>query len=305
MASGAISRRQLLRWSALGGVVVLGGGVALFELVDHSVLPGHQQLVTLLGDCEVSVPSMSFSPLGPSESGTFFSRARNQTVGYTIAYPPGHVRGDALPLIVVLHAFGANHTNALSGMSLAQALALRADGQPLAPMAMVAADGGGGYWNPHPGDNPMAMVVDELIPICQGRGLGQLPQKIGTMGISMGGYGAVLLAEKVPEMVSAVAAISPAIWTSYPEARAANAGAYASAQDFVSNDAVTHAGALAGIPLRIASGEEDPFHAGVEALARALPAGATVHFSKGCHTPSFFTAQEPPSLAFLAAHLSE
>jgi len=273
-------------------------------LVDHSVLPGHQELLTVLGDCDVPAPSTSFLPSGPHQSGTFFSRARNQTVGYTVAYPPGYQTGSHLPLVVLLHGFGANHTDVLSGMSVPQAPALRVDGKALPPLAMVAADGGTGYWNPHPGDDPMAMVIDEVIPMCQRMGLGRTPQKIGTMGISMGGYGALLLAEKYPHVFAAVAAISPAIWTSYGQAQAANPGAYASAQDFASDDAVTHADALAGIPVRVASGNDDPFHPGVEALARVLPAGSSVHFSKGCHDGSFFAAQEPPSLAFLAEHLS-
>jgi pimeloyl-ACP methyl ester carboxylesterase len=124
------------------------------------------------------------------------------------------------------------------------------------------------------------------------------------MGISMGGYGALLLAERYPHVVSAVAAISPAVWTTYAQARAANASAYASAADFAADDAVTHAGALNGIPVRVASGDSDPFHPGVESLARALPPGSIVDFSPGCHTGAFFTAQEPPSLSFLAQHLA-
>jgi pimeloyl-ACP methyl ester carboxylesterase len=123
------------------------------------------------------------------------------------------------------------------------------------------------------------------------------------MGISMGGYGALLLAEKYPKLISAAAAISPAIWTSYAQAQRANAGAYASGEDFERDDAVTHADALSGLPVRVASGDDDPFHPGVEALARALPSGSIGSFSKGCHTGSFFTSQEPPSLAFLAHHL--
>ena len=39
------------------------------------------------------------------------------------------------------------------------------------------------------------------------------------MGISMGGYGAIVVAERYPALVRAVAAISPAIWTTYAEAR--------------------------------------------------------------------------------------
>ena len=44
-------------------------------------------------------------------------------------------------------------------------------------MALVTADGGGGYWNPHPGDNPQAMLTDELIPMCQRKGLRRRPSE--------------------------------------------------------------------------------------------------------------------------------
>lgn len=67
---------------------------------------------------------------------------------------------------------------------------------------------------------------------------------------------------------------------------------------------VTHAAALVGRPVRVASGYGDPFYPGVQVLARALPAAAVVDFGPGCHDGSFFTAQEPPSLAFLAGHLA-
>jgi pimeloyl-ACP methyl ester carboxylesterase len=204
----------------------------------------------------------------------------------------------------MLHGFGQNHTTALSQMSPAQAMALQVDGRPLAPMAMVTVDGGGGYWNPHRGDDPLAMVIDELIPMCQSLNLGRHPQKIGTMGISMGGYGAILLAEKHPDLISSVAAISPAIWTSYSEAHASNPGAYASPAAFAAGDAITHVSSLVGKPVRVASGNDDPFHPGVQALAEVLPRSAVVEISAGCHTDSFFSSQEPPSLLFLSQHLA-
>lgn len=77
---------------------------------------------------------------------------------------------------------------------------------------------------------------------------------------------------------------------------------------FAAGDAVTHAAALAGVPVRVASGYDDPFYPGVRTLARALPRNpggvrAEVYFGSGCHTGAFFNAQEPPSLAFLARHL--
>jgi enterochelin esterase-like enzyme len=298
-------RRLFLRYTLASVAAVAAAGAAGFELVDHGVLPGKAELDRLDGTCSAPPADLAaYAPPGPSVSGTFYSAARNRTVGYTIAYPPGHRPGARLPLIVMLHGSGADHTSALSGMTPAQALALRVGGRPLAPMAMVTVDGGGGYWNPHPGDDPMGMLTRELIPMCRRRGLGAAPHRIGAMGVSMGGYGALLLAEKHPRLIAAVAAISPAVWTTYAQAKSVNAGAYASAADFAADDAVTHAAALAGLPVRVAAGYGDPFYPGVRALASALPAGAVVDFASGCHDGPFFTSQEPPSLAFLASHLS-
>jgi enterochelin esterase-like enzyme len=297
------TRRHALTM-AVGGVAVgLAGSITGVELVAHGVLPGKTWLDTFDGACAAPGPALEFSPHGPSVSGSFASRARQREVGYTIGYPPGHRSGDELPLVVMLHGFGGDHEDALVGMSPAGAVALNVDGEPLPPMALVTVDGGNGYWTPHPGDDPMTMVVDELVPLCQRLGLGRPPQRIAAMGISMGGYGALLFAEKFPSLFTAVAAISPAIWTSYGQADAANPGAYASAASFDANDAVTHTATLAGRPVRVAAGYDDPFFPGVQALARALPAGATTYFGGGCHTSPFFLQQEPLSLAFLGQHL--
>src|SRR5665213_1141138 len=149
--SSAVTRRHLLRWIAGSvGVVVVAGATGL-ELVSHGILPGGQLLDEIDGACSLPAPRLSFDAVGPSESGSFYSSARQRHVGYMIAYPPAHRLGDSLPLIVMLHGYGQNHANALVGMTSAQALALRVNGEALTPMAMVTVDGGNGYWNPHPG----------------------------------------------------------------------------------------------------------------------------------------------------------
>lgn len=296
-----IDRRRFLA-GGLGGLVVIAAGG--YELVEQGVLPGKDRLDQLLGACSVSGPSLTFAHEGPSYSGSFYSTARGRTVAYTIAYPPGHDRGSELPLVISLHAFGGNHASGLGGISLARALAASHAGRALRPMAAVAVDGGGLYWNPHPSDNPMAMLVDEVIPRCQKLGLGRSRGAIATIGISMGGYGSLLLAEKHPQLISAVAAISPAVWTTYAQARAANADAFASAADFASDDVITHAPALAETPVRVVSGNDDPFHPGVVALAAKLPSSAIVDFTAGCHDDDFFASQQHQSLSFLGEHLA-
>lgn len=298
------SRRRMLG-TGLGGLAAVAvAGAGGLELVARGVLPGQQALDRLDGACSAGGPSPVFGPAGPSTSGSFYSRARRREVGYTIAYPPGHGPGSALPLIIALHPFGGNHQRVMTGLSLAQALALRVNGRALPPVALAAADGGPGYWNPHPGDDPMAMVTQEFVPLCQRAGLGRGRRRLATFGISMGGYGAILLAEKFAGLFSAVAAIGPAIWTSYSQARSVNPGAYASAQAFAAADAVSHAPALATVAVRVACGQSDPFCPGVRALARVLPPGAAVEIARGCHSFSFFSSQEPPSLEFLARHLT-
>ncbi len=112
----------------------------------------------------------------------------------------------------------------------------------------------------------------------------------------MGGYGALLLAEKHPGLIGAAAAISPAVWTTYAQARSANAGAFASAEDFASDDVITHASALTGVPVRIASGTDDPFHPGVVALAKALPRSTIVDITQDVMTARSSLASSPHRL---------
>jgi enterochelin esterase-like enzyme len=303
--STGLTRRGVLRLGLGGLATLVGGGALGLELVDRGVLPGRTLLDRLDGACDVPVGDVSYGRPGPQYSGWFASRARGRRVGYTIAYPPGHGPGSRLPLIVALHGYLGDHTNALAGgSSPARTLALRLGGIPLAPVAVVTVDGGDGYWHRHGTDDPLGMLVDELIPRCRRAGLGRPPQRVGVVGISMGGYGALLLAEQNPRMIRAVAAISPAIWTSYDQARTANAGAFSSAADFAAHDVVGHASRLRGVAVRVAAGRDDPFYPAVRTLVRALPAGAGVELSGGCHTGAFFAAQEGPSLAFLAAQLT-
>ena len=314
-SSSEVSRRHLLRWTLTGAGALVVGAVAGGELVDHGVLPGKQYLDQLDGACSLPAPALYDGELGVTLSGRFMSVARGREVGYSLAYPagfvPGTTAGDDLALIVMLHGYGGSHLDAFVSMTPAQAATqVYGDVAAVAPVrryadaAVVTVDGGGGYWNPHPGDDPMAMVIDELIPMMRARGLGRPARGIAVMGISMGGYGALAMAEHYPSMFRAAAAISPAVWTTYEQARAANAGAFASAATFDAYDVITHARSLGHVAVRVASGIDDPFHPGVVELIKSLPAGAETYIGSGCHTTPFFLSQEPAALAFVSRHLN-
>jgi S-formylglutathione hydrolase FrmB len=242
-----------------------------------------------------------FSGPGTNVSGSFWSRFRRRRVGFTIGYPEGSSPGSKLPVAIYLHGFRGDHRSAVSGYSPAGAATLAND---VRRIAIATVDGGQGYWHPHPGDDPMSMVIEEFIPLLHRHGVGGSPGRVALLGTSMGGYGAIAMAEHHRGQFAAVGAISPAIFDTYNWAHYVNPGAYWSAADFAQFDAITHAGALSGLPVRVASGTDDPFHPWVADFARVLPAPGYVTFPPGAHTGSFFAGQTGPSVRFVAGHLS-
>ena len=97
---------------------------------------------------------------------------------------------------------------------------------------MVAVDGGGSYWHKRAsGEDSGAMVLDELIPMLAAQGLDT--SRVGFLGWSMGGYGALLLGARLgPARTAAICAVSPALWTS---SGAAAPGAFDGADDYAAN----------------------------------------------------------------------
>ncbi|MBV9951611.1 MAG: esterase, partial [Acidimicrobiia bacterium] len=103
-------------------------------------------------------------------------------------------------------------------------------------------------------------------------------------GWSMGGFGALRLAETDRGWMRATAAFSPAI---------------------ASGDAVfSDVARLAGSELGVWCGDDDPFrHATQELVDRCRPEPAVVSFSPGGHTRNYWNDHTLAALRFLAAHL--
>lgn len=289
-----ISRRALLAAGAGSVVLLAAGGVGL---VEAGVLPGRAQLDDALG-WDGGAGTIPDVVVGPVESGSFRSTARRTTVGYSVLRPPGHT--GALPMAVVLHGKDADHTSAVTDLHYDSYLAAAvAAGVP--PFALVTVDGGSTvYWHRRAnGDDPVTMITTELLPIAARHGL--RTDRIGLTGWSMGGYGALLIAEQLGSTrVSTVAALSPAIFTDYSSS---SAGSYDSEADFAANDPRRFPSRLASIAVRIDCGTDDPFAAQAQRMRAALSPAPAGGMSRGAHTSSYMTRMLPGQLEFLGQHL--
>ncbi len=238
---------------------------------------------------------------GPLVSGSFQSRYRHTEVGWSVAYPPGnHPR--PLPVLVVLHGRGGDHNTAFgSSLHLDHYLA-DAVAHGVRPFVIASVDGGDHeYWHPRRGTDPAGMVVHEFLPLLARRGLDV--RRIGLLGFSMGGYGALYLAERLGRArVAVMVAESPAIW---PTAAQTVAGAFDDAADYAAH---TIFGArrlerLHGIALRIDCGASDgfaPITRELRSQLRPRPAGG---IEPGGHDSSYWRSQAPAQLRFVGRHL--
>jgi pimeloyl-ACP methyl ester carboxylesterase len=305
----SLSRRAVL----LGGIglTALGGAAGGYELVQDGTLPGKYTLARLDGACGSAPPA----PSGPRPTRyrtSFRSAYRQREVQMVTLVPARAGSGIGLAVVIALHGAGSG------AVDLASQLAPGMTAAGVSRFAMICVDGGQAYWHKRAdGDDPISMIMHEVLP--RARAAGLATGRIGIIGESMGGYGALLLAERLAAMpaaaqaaavpaVAAVAAMSPAIFGSYADARAANRTAFDSQADFADNDVLGSLTALRGVPAWVACGADDPF--GPEAaLLCARLAATTGHavpggILPGCHDDPFWERNLPAALHFIGDHLS-
>ncbi|HEY2791968.1 MAG TPA: alpha/beta hydrolase-fold protein [Micromonosporaceae bacterium] len=295
-----VSRRAVIT-GTLSGAALIGvaaGGVALAA---DGVIPGQARVDRALGYCSVTRPPVHATP-GPIVTGSFASSYRHADVGYRIAYPPGHRAGDRLPVALLLHGFAENSATVLDAGNYPAYLAAAVNAGTR-PFALAAPDGGNGYWHPHPGDDPLGMLVHEFLPLLGAHGLSIARPAV--TGISMGGYGALLTGLTLPDRFAAVVANSPAFWSSYEQARHVNAGAFGSAADWDDyGNLLGRSASIAKLHVRIFIGSSDPFEPIVSRLRRSLPDPSVVRVSKGCHDGTFWQAHATDTITALGTALS-
>ncbi len=261
---------------ATGGVVV-AGGVA----VATGAVPVPARIRSLFQD-PTSTDGIPDAPEGQVRLQQVHSAARGRTVGLWTAVPEGHGDGAGLPVCLVLH--GASATTAdYSRFGLARFLtaAVRA-GTP--PFVLAGTDGGHTFWTGDgAADDPQRMLTEELPKWCAQRGFDAT--RLAAYGWSMGGFGALLAAERNPGLLRSVSALSPAVR---------------------SGDEVTSGvGRLVGARTAVWCGRSDPLFPEVQALAAAIPGGAAVTgWGPGAHTRIFWNGVTPAAYEFAGRALA-
>ncbi len=206
--SSTLTRRELL----LGGVGVCAA-LAAGAVVERG---------RIIGEAERFLTRSEHS-LVPSHSGasavfyTFHSSVLGKEVAYGIAWPAGATAGEPLPVCFCLPGRSSGPQPIL-GAPLDLAASLAAAVKDVGrPFALAAIDGGQSYWHRRAdGEDRMAMLVEEFIPLCERRyHLGGSQARRAAMGWSMGGYGVLLAAETYRKLFAAVVATAPAVWPSY------------------------------------------------------------------------------------------
>jgi enterochelin esterase-like enzyme len=285
-----VDRRTLL----VGAVgVALAGGITGWETEG----PRIRRALHLVPSSPDRVPDV---PSGEVVSGTFRSTAMRATTGWSVAYPAGSRAGARLPVLITLHGRTGDHTDAFRVCHYDRFLtAAVRSGVP--PFAVASVDGGDhSYFHARAdGTDAQRMITDELLPTLARRGL--QTQRLALHGVSMGGYGALLLAERLgPSRVAVVAADAPAL---FPRWRDSAGGAFDDEDDFREHDVLAHSDRLRGIPARITAGSDDPFRPGVEALLKKLPE-AESEIAPGAHNARWWRHTAPAQLAFVGRHLA-
>ncbi len=303
MAQGGSHRRVVRRTVLMGAAAGAAATVTLGVTAGSGALRNAEKGVKPPAPAPSSTPALASAPSrGVMRVEQVRSAYRRQSVEIA-TFLPSNTSKD-LPVCLLLHGRFGNARSAPGG-DLAGALASAVAKGHVKPFAFVAVDGGANtYWHQQQNDNPMAMLLEEIPTWLAERGLGGPDGKpFAVSGISMGGFGAFLYARRRQERrdpVSAIAAISPALITSWGEM--SKRKAFRDQAEWASMDPLRNLDKHGGAKVGMWCGTEDSFITGVrQYIQRARPVVAAT--GPGGHNQVFYNRVLPDVVRFVGRHL--
>lgn len=297
MDQSALTRRRLLK---LAGI---GLGTSALTACTDGIRPPETLSPAPTGPTATAGPAPAATLTVRTSSGSFVSAFRPGIASHwSLAapeLPPGGAQPE-LPVAVFLHGLNGSHADLLEDLAAREPLQRHLDAGGT-PFAIAAVDGGNTWWHPRADDSDTpSMLVKEFVPFLgsQGYDLG----RIGLFGISMGGFGSLLLASqgRLPG-VRAVAAMSPAVWDHYDPRQES---AFDGPADFAAHDVFALRPRLAAVPKRIDCGTGDDLAGTVRAYRAGLPGEVEGGFRPGGHDYSYWRSVLPEVLSFLGYNLA-
>lgn len=288
-------RRRATLAAALTGITVASVGAAA--------------AVTLLPKQDPRLRSLDDGPPLSDTGGTkverVYSRARGRKVELIMTLPNTDTP-DGLPMCVLLHGIRAG-AESTRGYGFGNRLLADVGCGLVAPYGLVAVDGGDNYWQEaHRGDDPMAMLLEELPRWLRRRGLaGRNGRPFAAAGVSMGGWGTLLYARRRSERfepLAVAAAVAPSLITSWSTMR--KRGVFSSPRDWAAMDPLRHPDALRGVRVGVWCGTDDRFVDGARKFIR-LAKPEVAYLGPGGHNDEFIRAVAPDVVRFIGAGLRE
>ncbi|MBB4967957.1 alpha/beta hydrolase [Saccharothrix violaceirubra] len=279
-----ISRRTVL-------TTVGAGGLTAAAVLAAGPMPALDALWSVLGVAgPVPTPKRAVVKVD-----RVYSRYRGREVDLQTIVPPG-VSARGLPMSILLH--GLHGSARLAAVAnLPEALVTATTRGIVPPFGFVSVDGGDNYWHENvPGDDPMAMLLEEVPVWLAERGFGPV---FACTGVSMGGFGALLYGRRERERresLGAIAAVSPGLITTWEEM--AKRKAFADREQWVSLDPLRNLDKVGDAPTGIWIGDRDKFIEGTRRFIEAVkPVVGSI--TPGRHDDAFYRTITDDVVRFL------
>jgi S-formylglutathione hydrolase FrmB len=238
-------------------------------------------------------------------AGALASTATGRTHNWVLTYPSGHATTEHLPVAIVMHGTGGR-ASSMIGLGYPDRLQTLISAGKSQPYVLASIDADNGYYQRMGSRDYGKLVATEFLGFLAGRGLDT--SRLALTGWSMGGWGALRLAEReLHGKVKVIAAVSTPAYSSWKRVPSYERTDMTKGQ-FNANNFYHHPTLLAKPRIFLLCGKSDGFYPGNKAFAKVLDKAKGVRapktsFTKGSHSASYWTSVASRQLQYVGKYL--